>query len=243
MVLSFAPVSVFAEETEDDGSILSWEIIENDQSRIKDKLNTADFSQTEDPESSLKGDVRVSIVLDAPSALDMGYATKDIAFNPAAANYRESIKKDQDRLAKNISKKILGGKSLDVVWNLTLAANIISANVPAEKIPEIRAMDGVKKVVIENQYEPQEVVYSDDPNMSVATGMTNAQYAWAQGYTGAGSRIAIVDTGLDYQHQSFNSLAFDMSIMKPFYFLIYNWIFYKMNIFESFYFLRILVNF
>ena len=38
--------------------------------------------------------------------------------------------------------------------------------------------------------------------------MTGADTAWNSGYTGAGSRIAVIDTGLDVDHQSLNAGAF-----------------------------------
>ena len=38
--------------------------------------------------------------------------------------------------------------------------------------------------------------------------MIGAGAAWAAGYTGAGTRIAVIDTGLDTDHQSFNPSAF-----------------------------------
>ncbi len=214
MILSFAPVSVFAADEEDRGTALEWETIKSDQAHIIDKLKTADYTDAEDPETSLKGDVRVSIVLDAPSTLAKGYSTNGVALDTDAVNYRRSLQRSQDEIAAAISANVLGGKKLDVIWNLTLAANIISAVVPAEKIQAIKGLNGVRDVVVETMYEPQTVEVSDEPNMSVATGMTNAQYAWAQGYTGAGSLIAIVDTGLDYKHQSFDPMAFDMAITQ-----------------------------
>ena len=212
MVFSVAPLRAFAFGESNEGTPLEWEVVENNTKRAADKLNAA--AEAKDAESSLKGTVRVSIVLDGPSTLDRGYAAGGVSLDPSAASYRESLKRTQDQMAKTISKEVLGGEPLDVVWNLTLAANIISANVPAEKISQIRDIVGVKQVVVENQYEPMQAEEADEPNMSVSTGMTNTQYAWAAGYTGAGSRVAIVDTGLDYLHQSFNPVAFEMAIMQ-----------------------------
>ena len=53
-------------------------------------------------------------------------------------------------------------------------------------------------------YTSQEAVTdaADKPNMAIATGMTGTNLAWQAGYTGAGSRVAIIDTGLDTDHQS-----------------------------------------
>ena len=204
--------TVFAEGEEDE-DLLTWEVVENDTERTAKKLNKVD-TKTE-PEAVLKGKVRVSIVLDGKSTMDAGYSTQGISLDPSAVSYRESLKETQDDLAAEISGKILNGEELNVIWNLTLAANIISAEVPAEKIDEIKALDGVKDVVVEMQYYPQvDETVADDPNMSISTGMTGTNYAWAAGYTGAGSKVAIVDTGLDIEHISYNSEAFDYAISE-----------------------------
>ncbi|MBQ7638715.1 MAG: S8 family serine peptidase [Clostridia bacterium] len=164
-------------------------------------------------EAQLKGDVRVSIVLSDKATLESGFPTKAIASNKKAVSYRESLLSKQNALANKISKEILQGKKLDVKWNLTLAANIISANVPADSIPLIESLKEVDKVVIERRYEPCVSVETDaEPNMTNASGMTGASAAWATGYTGAGSKVAIIDTGIDTDHISFDAGAFDYAI-------------------------------
>jgi len=158
------------------------------------------------------GNVRVSIIVDGKSTMGAGYDTQNISGNADAKRYRGEVLANQKALAKKISSEALSGAELDVVWNLTLAANIISANVPAIRIDAIKAVDGVVDVIIENQYEPAATVEANDPNMSVASGMTGVQPVWASGYTGAGSKVAIIDTGLDTDHQSFAAEAFDYAI-------------------------------
>ena len=64
----------------------------------------------------------------------------------------EKVESKQDKMAKTISKKALDGQSLDVVWNLTLATNIISANVQYGQIEKIEKIKGVDSVLIETQY-------------------------------------------------------------------------------------------
>lgn len=157
--------------------------------------------------------VRVSIVLEGKSALDAGYSAQGIGTNKGAISYRNSLKKQQDKVAAQISSKVLGGKTLDVKWNLTLAANIISAEVPYGKINQIKMLDSVKDVFIENRYEPAETTISgDDPHMVTSTEMTQSNGEHSSLYTGAGSRIAIIDTGLDIDHQSFDPDAFMHSV-------------------------------
>ena len=97
--------------------------------------------------------VRVSIFLDRESTLEAGYDADTAGTNYFAKQYRKSLEKDQNKLINKIEKAT--GNKLDVVWNLTLAANLISANVPYGQIKQIEAMAGVRTVVIETLYTPR----------------------------------------------------------------------------------------
>lgn len=128
--------------------------------------------------------------------------------------YRDKLESKQDKMAKTISKKALDGQSLDVVWNLTLATNIISANVQYGQIEKIEKIKGVDSVLIETQYEPCVVKESEttDPNMATSSSMIGSSVAWADGYTGAGSKVAIIDTGADTDHPSLNGAAYSYAV-------------------------------
>ena len=157
--------------------------------------------------------VRVSIVLKGKSTLEKGFSTQHIAANSQAMAYRSGLQAQQETLTKKISKDALGGKTLDVVWNLTLAANIISANVAYGDIDAIKAVSGVEDVVLETRYEPQVAsVDALDPNMATSGSMIGSDIAYLEGYNGAGTRIAVIDTGTDTDHQSFNADAFEYAI-------------------------------
>lgn len=151
--------------------------------------------------------VRVSIVLAEKSTLEAGFDTEEIAENDAAMTYRAGLLNDQDTLVERIEAAL--GTELDVVWNLTLAANIISANVLPSQIHDIEQVPGVEKVVVEQTYKPMESVSSAQakPNMVVSAGMTGAKEVWDIGSYGAGTRVAVIDTGLDTDHQSFDPAA------------------------------------
>jgi len=159
--------------------------------------------------------VRVSILLEEPGALDAGYSAQGVGTNSAAQSYRSALRASQDTMARRISETVLGGEPLRVKWNLTLAANIIAAEVPYGKIDAIRRLDGVQDVVLETRYAPAETVDEGSvayPNMTGARDMTNSNGTYSSQYTGAGRRVAIIDTGLDTDHQSFNADAFNYAV-------------------------------
>lgn len=159
--------------------------------------------------------VRVSIVLEDAATIQAGYSINAVAENVRAMSYRQKLKAEQNQIKRAIEAAL--GDDLKVKWNLTLAANLMSAEVEVGQIDTIRAVDGVKDVVIEQQYQPMATAQTDDvarPQMTISTGMTGMQNAWQKGYTGAGSRVAIIDTGIDVDHQSFNGAALEYALAK-----------------------------
>lgn len=171
-----------------------------------DRLADLHLDESIDPEEI----VRVSIVLEEKSTLQAGFSTMDIATNAQAMSYNRKLQDQQKVIEQRISVQALGGEPLDVVWNLTLVGNLISANVPYGKIAQIQQVEGVAGVVMENKYEPSQVTEESDivTNQFIATGMSGTNLVWSSGYTGAGSRIAVIDTGTDTDHQSFDNGAF-----------------------------------
>lgn len=137
-----------------------------------------------------------------------------IAQNAEAMAYNDQLQARQQTLEKTISAQALGGKQLDVVWNLTLVGNLISANVPYGSIEAIKAVKGVQDVVLERTYTPCVVSKEETatPQMYTSSEMIGSGAVWAAGFTGAGSRIAVIDTGTDVTHQSFDNGAFLYSL-------------------------------
>lgn len=158
--------------------------------------------------------VRVSIVLEEDSTIAAGYSTVDIAENEEAMAYRSELEDAQQAVTSDI--ETVTGEDLDVVWNLTLAANVISANVEYGQIEDILGVDGVADVVIETIYEPAvaDTNLPNDPNMSTSSSQIGSTIAYQEGYTGAGTRIAVIDTGIDSDHQSFNAGAYEYSLRQ-----------------------------
>ncbi len=190
---------------------LAFSPVEGDisMSTIEEPVNLDEL--TEEPLYADTDMVRVSIMLEKASTLEAGFSTIGIAANTQAMAYRESLKQTQAQVTAKIESAL--GQELDVAWNLTLAANIISANVLYGQIEAISKVPGVKAVELETRHEPAVVAEDEvEPTMIAATPMTGADYVWSAGYTGAGSRIAVIDTGIDTDHQSFAASGFEYSL-------------------------------
>ena len=182
----------------DPGTLQSQKLQEIPEAPVVEKYSAADT-------------VRVSIVLEKASTIAAGYSLDRIAYNEQAKAYRQELKSEQAEMAARIGNVL--GCRLDVKVNLTLVANIISANVLYGQIDAIKAVPGVKNVFIENIYELDEDETAE-PQTATSALMTGTNIAWAAGYTGAGSKIAIIDTGIDADHLSFDEGAFAYSLAQ-----------------------------
>lgn len=206
VLLGVLPVSAASPETKD---TLGYEKIGSSGNALS-RLQAAD--ETEQPSVYASGDsVRVSIVMKQEPTIAL-YSTEGIADDADAMSYRSSLEKGQNTVIRRISNKL--GEDLNVVWQLTLAANIVSANVKYGQIDQIKAVAGVEDVVVERQYKPMvlDTKPAADPKMATASTMIGTSDAYAVGYYGAGSKIAVIDTGIDDDHQSFDAGAFEYSL-------------------------------
>lgn len=209
------PTAAFA-AGEEEAEGWTWQQADNDSVTAKLPRKTVSRAE-EQPEHKDSDMVRVSILLDGTPTLErFSGKAADIASRSAAKTYRSQLEKRQDAVISSISGTVLKGGKLDVVWKLSFVANLISANVRYGQIEEIKAVRGVRDVVVENQYFPNTASSGDSaaPNMEISSDMTGATQAWASNYKGAGMRVAIVDTGLDIDHQSFNAEAFDKAVQE-----------------------------
>ena len=91
--------------------------------------------------------VRVSILLEKPSVLDAGFSLQKIAAGPEGRKYRDELIAGQERIAEQISDTVPGVGKLDIKWHLTLAENMISANIPYGAVS-----CSVRRTVVDQHY-------------------------------------------------------------------------------------------
>lgn len=194
-----------AEETEVKNEIRSGNTVltEIDKSEVSADLldngsDTAERIETVPDDDEM---VNVIIVMDGDSVIENDADAKLGFLTNLKTSYMEW---KQNRVIQKIEKKVLGGEELSVKYHYTWLLNGISAKVPYGMISTIEALSGVENVILQPVYEVEK---EEIDTCSVADGvMIGREDTWASGYTGKGMKIAVIDTGLDDDHQNFQAM-------------------------------------
>ena len=156
------------------------------------------------------GMVEVFIIMEGKSVLETNISAE--ADNKTLAQMT-ALKGKQDQIISKIETNVLDGQKLDVTYNYAWLFNGVAATIPYSAMSEIAAMEGVKQVIVQPKYElfkqPENEKGTADMFTVSDGGMIGREDTWTLGYTGEGMKIAIIDTGLDVDHQNFAALPAD----------------------------------
>ena len=162
----------------------------------------------------------VIVTLDGDTLVDAagGADVSEYAVSSAGVRKAKNITKAQDKFLKQLSKK---GISYKLVNRYNTVSNAIALQVNTKYVTEIKAMSGVNSVCLSETYAAPMTV--ENASYAVATsaegtgarsatvnetsvyktGVYDSSEAMDMGYTGDGSVVAVIDTGLDYTHNAF----------------------------------------
>lgn len=160
------------------------------------------------------GSVKVIIVMEGDSVVEANAAAE---LDDETAEEMSDLEDYQADVIESIEEEALGGESLEISYQYTWLVNGVAATVPYRAIEDIKAVDGVKQVLLQPVYEVCETdtdaVTDIAWPMTISDGeMIGRESAWANGYRGEGLTIAIIDTGLDIDHQNFGALSEDIQV-------------------------------
>ena len=186
-------VTVLAEEIENPGVDL--------------RLDTQKVDEIERNTLSPDEIVRVIVVLEDKGLLEQGFSTAEIAASGAKVMRQvETLAMRQDAAIAAINQVV--EEPVEAKYRYNVAVNGLAVEVPYGDLEEIKALPNVKTAFVAPQYDAPEDMSDEvaDPSMYAAKNTVGAPQTWEElGYTGAGMRIAIIDSGLDTDHPAFQA--------------------------------------
>jgi subtilisin family serine protease len=154
------------------------------------------MSHTGIPSKLLTGTVQVAIKLqDPPLVVAVGANAKQNGITMTAAQqraYLAQIAQKQDAVMSQVSA--LGGVELARV---SKAHNALIVSIDASRLQALHGISGVVAVRPVADYQLSATPVPDLPTTDAYVGATAVQQS---GFTGAGVRVALLDTGIDYTH-------------------------------------------
>ncbi len=134
----------------------------------------------------------------------------------AAGDMAAVLKGRQARVQEKIRTMLPKGAELELTFSYTLLFNGFAAKLPYGMIEKIAALPEVEKVFIAPTYAAPELVDTEEDRLSTSVGFINADDAWAAGYTGKGTVIAVIDTGCVVGHNAFSTAPAEPKIDETF---------------------------
>ncbi len=147
--------------------------------------------------------VKIFIVMDGLSVVE---TDSKAVYGPKTQAMMDVLSAEQTEVIAAIEAEVLGGATLDISYRYTWLMNGVAVQVPYGLVSKIKQVDGVKQVLLQPQYAPAQSQQSADLYTTTTGGMIGRDPVWADGYTGRGIKIAVIDTGLDDDHPNFAAL-------------------------------------
>ncbi|MGQ4680859.1 S8 family serine peptidase [Paenibacillus polymyxa] len=150
--------------------------------------------------------VRVIVQLDGePLAVD-----KYAARSSAKAFTAQSEQKAESAIATEqttfVDQAAEHGISLQVNYQYNTVLNGLEVTVPANKIPELAKLPGVKSIHENKTYysipvqDPPTLTANEATYDNAPLDQIGVPEAWAKGLNGEGIKVGVIDTGIDYEH-------------------------------------------
>lgn len=176
----------------------------NDISNYLSKSNEQSLTDEYDPTD------RINIVIELkhlPTVLHANSINKTYSelSKDTKVNLHQKMIKEQNEF-----KKMTEAKNIDIRYidNFTAIFNGLSAEIQYKDLEKIKNLKVVKDVYISQEYEPPvdppvKSMHSDEtPEANSASEVVNAPIVWEDyGYKGEGMVVAVLDRGVDVEHQ------------------------------------------
>ncbi|CAM4366922.1 S8 family serine peptidase [Bacillus manliponensis] len=153
---------------------------------------------TPDVQFNEKEEVRVIVKLKEKSVLEYAQG-KGLDYAKISKSKKEQIQNQVQNKQNSVKNKMKKeGIKMSYEENFDTVYNGFSGSVKAGEIQKIQSLSEVESVHIVNEYNRPEV----KPDMITSNEMVQSQQTWGDyGYTGQGMVVAVIDSGIDYNHK------------------------------------------
>ena len=178
--------------------VMSEEPINAEAVRTNDSSNAVDLAEI----------VTVMVRLkDAPVAARM-----DDVRSEKAQDLAKQLQLKQQAVLEKISKMTDSSQKLKPSFSYTTLYNGFAIDVPMGLITKINELPEVERAYIAPEFSAPQPVETEPDRLSTSVGYINADDAWAAGYSGKGTTIAIVDSGAVVAHNAFRTPPEDQKL-------------------------------
>lgn len=223
--VTFADSVVDAKDALDTkGNIYTAELSKNTAS-IKEQLNSADIKQVDTANELARPNAndKVTIIVElneAPISEDAGFGAATYMTSSRAKSRINRLEASHDKVKaefENIldnsmvsdyaldsaDQETVPASTVEFGYDYYVALNGFSVTTEYRNLDVIKELDGVKNAFVSGTYSAPELQTPAEPNMATSTGMVGANIVNKTGYTGKGTVVAVIDTGLDTDHEAF----------------------------------------
>lgn len=160
---------------------------------------------------SATDEVTFIVEMKAGSLLNAGYSANEIAAQTASVmSYQNKQIATLDALKERLNDSFGAEENFEINFTYTVATTGLSVTTQYGNKAAIEAMPGVEKVYVAPMFTLPNDQVSEEVNLTPSTSnsstMIGADTLNASGYTGIGTRIAILDTGILLTHPNFEAL-------------------------------------
>ncbi|RXJ01684.1 hypothetical protein DS745_09400 [Anaerobacillus alkaliphilus] len=174
--------------------------LETVRSLLQEGVDAVSLNEGEAPFAATDS---VRVIVELAGETPVEFATKqDVLYKELSETVKESLEAqviaEQDTVKNAIASQ---GVDFDYKYNFTTSFNGFSGDVLFGDIGKIENLAGVERVYLANVYNRPEV----EPNMDTSHQFIQSIQTWGDAnFKGEGMVVAVLDTGVDPDHQDFN---------------------------------------
>lgn len=142
--------------------------------------------------------VRVIVELEDKPLADISGTLKEGELTSKGLSHRKDMLAKHQAVEKQVrALKTHDGKDIKLRYDYTVLFNGLAFECEYGHLDEIRQIEGVKRAYVAGSYS------LPTPQMNTSNDEVGSSMAWALGYDGEGMTVAVVDSGLDTDHDAF----------------------------------------